>query len=468
MSAARPGRRYEVWVQREKRWVIDCLAATEVDALARVEELYADERNDAVKVLRAHFNAGGASFESVVTERVREARRGLAPLRLAASPDEEAWCETLADLYGPSSRRAMARLLRNFLDRFQITPTELLHQHRWIKQLDNQETLLPSAIQRMAAIQAEQHKLDRRVRSDAIDKFVNEATNRARDALASRAAPRLGDGGLVALVATVAERAKDPFEQAFWQRHAIARAFEDITSFAAKFERLMSWVTEDFPPSLLPLIDELCAGFMGAVSMIKDTLGNQPNLGGALDTLADLAAGRQKPELAGAPPGFATFARLMSAAAMPETRSVLYERLQRELATDKPFSREATTTQRRQFETLIDKITDDAGIFAGGPAMVTAIARRSRRFDIVGGAEEIRFKTTEPATQIEELLDAQKRLLARRQQQAIGTYLRATIDRLDAEATALDTLRSKLAATDLPDVLKKALLARIPGPKNAN
>jgi hypothetical protein len=465
MSAARPGRRFEVMAQRDGRWIIDCLVATEVDALARAEELYADDAIGAVRVLRAHFSSGGESFETQIMERVREARKGRTPLRLAAAPDEEAWCETLADFYGPSSRHAMARLLRNFLDRYQITPTELLHNHRWIKQLDNQESLLPAAIQRMAAIQAEQRTLDRRARADAIDKFVNEASSKARDALASRAAPKLGPEGLAALAGQVAERVKDPAEHGFWSRYAVARAFEDMNSFAAKFERMMVWAAGDLPPALLPLIDELAAGVMGAASMIKDTLGNQPHLGAALTALADLAAGRQEPSLPGAPSGFAAFAGLMSNAAMPETRSVLYERLQRELATDKPLSREPAMTQRRQFETLIDKLADDSGIISGGPAMVAAIARRSRRFDIVGGVEDIRFTTADPMARIEELLAAEKTMVARRQQQAIGTYLRDAIDRLDGDAVVeLTTVRSRLADTGLPEAMRKALLARIPTP----
>src|SRR5579875_122795 len=250
MSGERPGKRYEVWRQRDGRWIIDCLVGTEVDALARAEELYADESNGGVRVIRAHFSAAGESFETQIMERVREARKGEAPLRLAAAPDEESWCESLADFYGPSSRRAMARLLRNFLDRYQITPTELLHNHRWIKQLDNQESLLPSAIQRMAAIQAARRKVDRHERTDAIDKLVNEASSRARDALASRAAPKLGDGNLVSLWASVTERVKDPAEGGFWLRYAVSRAFEDMMAFAAKFERAMLWAKEDLPPSL--------------------------------------------------------------------------------------------------------------------------------------------------------------------------------------------------------------------------
>jgi hypothetical protein len=461
----RPGRRYEVMTQRDGRWVMDCHVATEVDALARAEELYADESIAAIRVVRAHFGGGGDSFETQIMERVREARKGQPPLRLAAAPDENAWCETLADFYGPSSRYAMARLLRNYLDRYQITPTELLHNHRWIKLLDNQESLLPSAIQRMAALQAEQRKLDRRVCTDTIDKFVNEASSKARDALASRAAPKLGEGGLPELAESINERVKDPAEHSFWQRYAVARAFEDMNAFAAKFERAMEWAGAALPPAMLPLIDELCAGAMGAASMIKDTLGNQPHLGAALTALADLAAGQQEPTLAEAPAGFAAFAGLMSSAAMPETRSVLYDRLQRELATDKPLSRESLLIQRRQFETLMDKLANDTGLLAGGPAMVAALARRSRRFDIVGGVEDVRLTAATPMERIEELLATEKTMVSRRQQQGIGTYLHDAIDKLDGAAAAeLITLRTRIGDTGLPEAMKKALTARIPAP----
>ena len=467
--SGRPGRRYEVMAQRDGRWVLDCHVPTEVDALARAEELYADESIGAVRVVRAHFGGGGDSFETQIMERVRETRRGQAPLRLAAAPDENAWCETLADFYGPSSRYAIARLLRNYLDRYQITPTELLHNQRWIKLLDNQESLMPSAIQRMAALQAEQRQLDRRACTNAIDKFVNEASNKARDALASRAAPKLGDGGLPALAEAISERVKDPAEHGFWQRYAVARAFEDMSAFAAKFEQTMVWAAAEPPPAMLPLIDELCAGVMGAASMIKDTLGNQPHLGAALIALADLAAGHQEPALPGAPAGFAAFAGLMSKAAMPETRSVLYDRLQRELATDKPLSREAPTVQRRQFETLMDKLADDSGLFAGGPAMVAALARRSRRFDIVGGVEDVRLAAAQPMARIEELLAAEKTLVARRQQQGIGTCLCDAIDRIDGAAAGdLITLRTRIGDSSLPEAMKKALTARIPAPAGAS
>jgi hypothetical protein len=224
----------------------------------------------------------------------------------------------------------------------------------------------------------------------------------------------------------------------------------------------MGWAEPGLPPTLLPLIDELTAGLMGAVSMIKDTLGNQAHLGGALTSLAELAAGRHDPALAGAPACFPTLARLMAEAPMPETRTVLYDRLQRELATDKPLSRDDSQTQRRQFETLLDRIAEPSGLFAGGPAMVDALARRSRRFDIVGGVEDVRFPSLDPAARLEQLLALEKTMLGQRQQQGLATYMRDAIDKLDAGAAELAALRQKIANGGMPDAHKKALLDRIP------
>jgi len=97
--------------------------------------------------------------------------------------------------------------------------------------------------------------------------------------------------------------------------------------------------------------------------------------------------------------------------------------------------------------------------------MVAALARRSRRFDMVGAVEDIRLTAAEPMGRIEELLAAEKTLVARRQQQGVGTYLRDAIDKLEGTVAAeLITLRGRIGDSGLPEVMKKALTARIPAP----
>lgn len=455
-----PAPRFEVSALRDKRWIIDCLAGTEQEARARAEEIFADDNIDAVRVVRGRFGHDGTSYESLILEQVREARRGERPVRIAATPDDVAWCETLDDLYGPASRRAIARLLRNFLDRYCITPTELLHHHRYIKQLERQDELMGQALQRMAAHQARSRGQDVRPRLDALDRLINEAMARARDALASRAAPRLGEGGLTALADDVAERARAPSDQAFFLRLAVSRVFEDLGGFAQKMETVAGWAAADAAASFMPLIDELAAGLLGAASLIQDVLGPQPHLGAALMTLADLAAGRAD-GAAPRPAPAAGLGKLLGGGGMQETRLVLLERVQRELASDKPLSRDDTSGQRQLFETLLDKLLDERGLFFGGTAMVEAIARRSRRYAIVGGIEDVRFASDVPLARLEQLVETAAGVLAERQQRALATCMVALLERFDGERVPLAALRPRIAALTLPEPCKTAILDRL-------
>lgn len=448
---------------RDKRWLIDCLARNEEAAQARAEELYAEDDVLAVRVVRGRFGADGTSYETVLSERVRAPQRGERPVRIAAAPDEEAWCETLDDLYGPASRRMIARLLRNFLDRHAITPTELLHHHRYIKQLERQAELMGQAMQRVATHQARLRGLDMRQRLDALDRLANAAIERARDALASRAAPRLGEGGLVALGDAVADGVQSPSDRAFYLRCAVSRAFEDQGVLSAKMDLLTLWATPDLPASFTPLLDELAAGMLGAASLLQEMLGPQPHLAAALAMLADLAAGRVPAEGA-KPPSLAALARLLGRDGMGETRLVILERVQRELASDKPLSRDDLARQKALFNGLLDKLIDERGMFAGGAAMVEAIARRSRGFEIVGGVDSMRFASEDPSARLEQLVAAACDVLGERQQRAVATIMAEIIARFDGEPAALAALAPRIEAVPLPDLCKQTLLQALPRP----
>ncbi|HUZ75201.1 MAG TPA: hypothetical protein VMU87_19625 [Stellaceae bacterium] len=456
-------RRFEVWALRDKRWLIDSLARNEEAARARADELYADDDIEAVRVVRGRFGNDGTSYETVLTERVRTARRGERPVRIAAAPDEEAWCETLDDLYGPASRQMIARLLRNFLDRYAVTPTELLHHHRYVKQLERQAELMGQAMQRVATHQARLRGLDMRQRLDALDRLVNAAIERSREALASRAAPRLGEGGLKALGEEVTGCVPSPSDQAFYLRFAVSRAFEDQGVLGAKMELLTQWAAPDLPGQFSPLIDELAAGLLGAASLLQEMLGPQPHLAAALTTLADLAAGRAPGESV-KPPTLAALARLLGRDGMGETRLVLLERVQRELASDKPLSRDDLAGQKALFNALVDKLIDERGMFAGGSAMIEAIARRSRRFEIVGGIDSLRFASAEPVARLAQLVDVASGVLGERQQRAVATAMAEIIGRYDGEPAALVALAPRIAAVLLPERCKSVLLQSLPQP----
>ena len=450
-------RRYEVAVRRDERWIIDCLASNEAEARARADELYSDETVMGVRVVRGRFGSDGTSFESVIHEQVRPESRKAPPVRIAAAPSHDAWCETLSDLYGPASRRAIAGLLRNFLDRFALTPTELLHYHRYIRQLERHDDLLSQAVQRIGSLQARARGSDARQRLDTLNRLVNEATRRARDALESRAAPRLGPGGLGELHDAVAGLATAPAEQAFYVRLAVARALEDAGGSIEKFDLVAAWARQ-VSDREVPLIDELCAGLLGGASVLQGVLGPRPHLGAALGVMADLALGRAGEMTA---PKFAAFLPQLAAGRLPETRLVLTERIAGELAGGKPLSRDDKAAQRQLFEGLFDKLVDDLGMLVGGSAMVEAIARRSREYEIVGGVQAVRFDSPDPLRRIEQLADLATKTLGQRQSQAIAGSLMELLDACAGNRAALAPLRPRIEATRIAADAKKALLERL-------
>ncbi|HUB96191.1 MAG TPA: hypothetical protein VL993_09755, partial [Stellaceae bacterium] len=321
-----------------------------------------------------------------------------------------------------------------------------------------QDDLMPQAMQRMAGLQTRARGGDARQRLDALSRLVDEATTRARDALESRAAPRLGAGGLAELNDGIAGLACRPEDQAFYLRFAVSVALEAVGGASEKLDQVAAWIADASDASIV-LIDELAAGLCGAASLLQEALGAQSHLAAALGTMADLALGHATERLA---PKVAPFAPLFAAGRLPETRQTLLERVERELASDKPLSRDDKAGQRKLFEALLDKLVDERGLYVGGVAMVEAIARRSRSFDIIGGVESVRFVSPEPLARMDQLAALAEKPLGERQQRAVATCLAELLDGFEGDRAALAPLKARIEPTRLGPQAKDAVLGRLP------
>jgi hypothetical protein len=222
-----PGRviKYEVSFLKEERWTIESLRDDDRDAIAAAKAIVAQDGIDAVRVVRQRHSPRDIVVESTVFEKQARARGKPEP-RLSINVDEDAWCETLDDLYGARSRRAIGQLLRSFLDQTGITPTELLHNQRFLRKLDAAGSLQSGATDRIARARAAATGLSLAECSKALDKIVSQAEGRMREAQAVRAVPKIGEGGLDALYADCKRLAPDSSQQLFWFRHAACRMLE--------------------------------------------------------------------------------------------------------------------------------------------------------------------------------------------------------------------------------------------------
>jgi hypothetical protein len=452
-------RRYEVMAQRDGRWVIDCLTPTEGSATARADALLlSDDRVEAVRVLRARFSVSGDSWETPIYERAREARLRRPPIAAAATPDEATWCETIEDFYGPDGRRAVARVLRHFLDRYTITPTELLHDPRYLKPLEGEEGLIQAAVGRIAQQQAAARGVAVAARRDEIYRFIDAATRRAKAARAAKALPAVGAGGLAGLVAAAA-KSSSAAERDFVVRFAASRALGDAGSFLGRLEIVIGWAGA---PTVAGYVDELISGLLGAAGLIQDVIGPRADFGQAILCIADLVRGRQDGAVPGASPLLPALAQLMAQEAMTETRLVLLERLQREIAGDKPLSHGVPAKQRQLFDQLLERLIDDTGLFLGGPGMIEALARRTHRLGLVGGIEAVRYASADPAERLNQLLDLERETLAERPARALATRMAGILERFAGDPEPLQPIRRRLEACALPDDAKAAVLGRLP------
>ena len=452
----------EVSTLVEGRWTIDRVIDDEEKAIAHAEELLASDKYEAVKVERERAMLSGFATVKPIFEQKRGELPKKKDITLSATPDRVAWCETVDDLCGDASRRAIGQLLRAYLDRNGLTPTELLHDYRYFKKLDAAGNLTGAAIHKIAALQAAERKIDTKERAEVLHKLMAQQTGRARDALASRGLPKLGDGGLMGLMAEAKRKTPNASEADFVARLALARHLDGTRSFGEKLEKLLPLVVEGLDAPALGLIDGLLADVLGSASLIIELLGRQPHLGGALLTLALVATGRHDGKVAGAMPAFEQLNRLIVTHGMPACRAVLLDRLRREIAGERPLTRGENFAQSAVFTSLIDKLKDDQGGVIGGAPMADAIVTRSRRLQIVGGAGEIRFTSPEPAARLEQLFKLEREVRGDVPKRVVVAHILDTLARLpDTPADALSAIRSRAENSALGAPAKQAILRRL-------
>ncbi len=453
--------RCEVSTLVEGRWTIDCILDDEEKAVAHAEELLASDKYEAVKVERERAMFSGFATVKPIFEQQRGELPKKKEVTLSTAPEHVAWCETLEDFCADASRRAIGQLLRSYLDRTVLTPTELLHDFRHFKKLDAAGNLAGAAVHKIAALQAAERHVEAKERAKVLHGLLAQQTGRARDALASRGLPKLGDEGLAALIAEAKRKTPNASEADFVIRLALTRYLDGTRSFGEKLDKLLPLVVEGLDAHALALVDGLLADVLGSASLVIELLGRQPHLGGALMTLTLVATGRHDGKVAGAMPAFEQLNRLIVTQGMPACRAVLLDRLRREIAGDRPLTRGDSFAQSAIFNGLVDKLKDHRGALIGGAGMAEAIVSRSRRLQIVGGAVEIRFTSPEPAARLDQLLKLERDVLGDVPKRVIVAHILDTLDRLNGAAVDFLTLKSRIEGTAFAGPAKQAIVERL-------
>jgi hypothetical protein len=369
--------RYEVMAFADKRWLIDSVIEGEAPAVARARDLLDGGKVEEVKVVRQRtMSLTGFTTESTIFQEAR-AKENKGEIQLSAAIDKAPLCASAADLAGLEARIILNRLLREFLDRYAITPTELAWDFAHLKRLQNQDNLMMAAIHHIARAQVQ----------GAQGKGANTATERARalEAMVNQAIT-------IARDAQLAKKKLPPFDPADLDgfRRAVDAQFPDGERHVMTMVRLAEYLSEgrgwehklllatalmrdDLSADAVMLVDGIIADVLGVGQMVQDMLGQQPSFAAALQCLGDLILGRAG-EGAGVPETRQVVARLIGR--LPDSRRVLTDRLVRELKSDKPLGRNDPEVERDKLAKLKERMRDAKGVVVGGAEAEAAFEAR--------------------------------------------------------------------------------------------
>ncbi|WP_207480405.1 hypothetical protein [Arenibaculum pallidiluteum] len=371
---------FEVQVFKRDHWVIETRCTSEEEARKIARLVLAERRSDGVRVVREWPREDGTVVERELFTEFRDAadRITLGPIDDPPRP-----CETIDEFYGVDARLTVSRLFKGYIEHLVVTPTEMLHNHAELRRLADKDDLLPSAVSRVAALQAGQES---RARRDEIHRIIDTMSERARKAAGERNLPLVSRHGWARTVQAAAELGA-PEDRDFLALVALSTESTRVRSWPGKVEFFADIL--DREPELdghpLALLDGALADTLGVNPVVQELLGSQPSLARALGSLADLGQGRLEAPPTGAGAATMRMNALFASRAMPASRHVMLDWMRRQLKGSAPLVRNDPQGERTAFRHLLERLLTDSGLL-GGSGMAEALTLRYMRFLEQGGA----------------------------------------------------------------------------------
>lgn len=370
---------FEIQVQKDGRWSTQSYIDGEDTAIAAAKRYLTDKKCEGARVIRNWHRQDGRMVEKEIFCETRTPRDD-GPIRIVEVDHAPARCERPDDYYGGQSRGLMNRIFRNYLEKTFVTPTELIHNYKELKRIQDKDTLVPSAVDRVAFLQSRDSGQDSKARRDEIHKSVDALSARARRADALRL-PKL-NGSFKDVVDAVA-RMSEQDDADYLAMVVLSRDLVNVRNWLGKLDRLCRLAVQEGDSHALDLIDGVIADVLGA-NVVQEILGWQPSLASAIGRMLDLADGKLPLEKSAAGESAEMLNALLRDGKLPVSRAVLIDRALRQLKSANPLYRSDPSKERSAFGTVVDRLLCPDGLLFGSEA-ADALTWRATRLVEEGG-----------------------------------------------------------------------------------
>ena len=297
-------------------------------------------------------------------------------------------CEVAEDLLKPDALTTLNRLFRKYLDKNNITAMEVIHNGKEIKRLNDADTLVPSAVGKVAKIQSENSDASSNERRDILFEFMQEITNKANQA-EERGLPAIKKTSFTEAISDLKKTASEA-ELEYLLNVIIAKELIDTRSYWGKLLQTIRWASDLDDPGVEAALDRFVADILANNSVIQDLLGDQLDLGSAVIEMLDLGSGSletgELDELQEEGIEW-TKAKLNQIMALPSfkiSQLILLERAEQQIAGSGKLSKEGETGEQERFNAILDRVITKDEVL-GGAHMAEALTERQTRLINKGG-----------------------------------------------------------------------------------
>ncbi|MCR6633250.1 MAG: hypothetical protein NVV74_26185 [Magnetospirillum sp.] len=371
---------YEIQILRDGRWSAQSYVDKQETAIAAAKRYLMDHKCEGAKVIHNWSRPDGKIVEKEIFSEVRNSRDE-GPVRIVEVDSAPPRCEATQDYYGAASRGLMNRILRNYLEKVLVTPTELLHNYRELKRVQDKDMLVPSAVDRVAFLQTRGSQQDSRVRRDEIHKAIDAMSARARRAEGLKL-PKLS--GTFHQVIAAIDDLGEAEETDYLALVALSRHLLDTRNWLGKLDRLCRLAQQEAHPRALDLLDGVVADVLGA-NVVQEILGWQPSLASAIIHMIDLSEGNLPAEKSDAGPSAELLNALLKDDKLPAAKAALVDRALRQLKSANALYRTDPSKERAAYASVVERMVTPSGLLFG-PEGAEALTLRQTRMVEEGGA----------------------------------------------------------------------------------
>ncbi|MEQ9447779.1 MAG: hypothetical protein RLN70_02615 [Rhodospirillaceae bacterium] len=400
---------FEVQVYRDGRWAINQVMPTEEAARQQATQLLTQKTTAGVRIIKETKFSSSNVRESEIFRQMKEVEE---KDDFAITPVKDApLCEKISDYYQTAARNTMARLFSKYLEKHEMTPLELLHSHKNLKRALNLDTMVPSAVDKIASLHARATGEDARKRKDVIFEAVDRIAARAREADTAQL-PELKNSTLDELLKKIDAKYQDEDERQYMANVAFVRTSVNWSGWLGKMSEILPMAKTQQDERARAMIDEMLADILVGKTIIKDVIGVSKHLGDAVMRMLDLLEGKCKPTKFAVEELVELLNYLFANDLLPRSRGVLIERIGRDLGgAVRLTNSENKSDDKKLFDAILDRVITDHGV-VGGRVVALGLTERWARMNNIGGSagrkksmEGVRDKLTSGVQKFVYLLD---------------------------------------------------------------